>query len=216
MPNNNLHLIYSENNIYKIIYFIRSSDFNVLLYSSKSKDGIQIYEINNNNLLFPQLNSDFDVYSDLCSDYGVNKFNILFINKYKTDNPDDKTEYKDTSYNVNLKTMNVINFNKKEFFKKELNTNKLLLNKSLILKENDHNIINFIRDEKNRVIVKLKEKEYPIEKILFKLNKCIINDTKIEKYKSMFQHILDKINSSFIDNVAFLNDSSFNELLTCE
>jgi len=212
IPYNCIHLIYSENNIYKIINFIDSDlkYITFLLFPNEIPVGFQIYEINNNNLLFPQLNSNFKDYSDLCLNFGVNKFNILFINEYKK---------KLNAYNFNDKNFNLINFNKKEFFKEELNHEKLLLNKLSILNDNNNNLIKFTKDDKNRIIVKLKEKhykDYSLEKILFKINKCIINDKNISKYKAKFQHILENINHKLMNDVDFLNNSNLNELLTCD
>lgn len=206
IPSNYIHMIYNENNIYKVIYFINKDiSMHEILFKHTIESGIQIYEINNNNLLFPQLNSDFKKYSDLCLNFGVNNYNILFINNHNE-------KY---AYNFNDKSNKLFNFNKNDFLKKKLNVEKLSLNKLSLLKENEFNIIKFIQDDQNRIIVKLKNKGYSIGKILLKINECVINDTNIEKYKTKFQNILDEINHSFIDDIDFFNKSNFNELLTC-
>ena len=219
IPDNHIHLIYNEYNIYKVIFFINGNNslfsimmdvekINELLHCHKIDSGIQIYEINNNNLMFPQLNSDFKKYSELCLNFGVNKYNILFINEYKNK----EIKY---AYNLNDKLFKLINFNKKRFLKKKLNVDELILNKISLLKKDENNLIKFTQDDKNRVIVKLKDKGYSIDKILFKINKCVINNTDVEKYKVEFQNIIDDINCNMMDDINFINNYGLNELLTC-
>jgi len=223
VPSNCFNLIFNENNIYKIIYFLKEKNdrANDLLYHIKTNEGIYIFEINNNNLLFPQLDSDYNLYSSLCLDLGINDYNILYINYDRTKKIlDDKTKMKDDGthgYNFNKKVKDLFNF--KKDFSEKLNVKNLSLNKISILKEDpDEPLIKYTKDDdKNEIIKKLKDKytHNSIDKILFKINKCMINNSSIDKYKIKFNDILKGIKPELEKNCDMFLNNNLNNLLTC-
>ena len=225
IPSNCLNLIYLENEIYKVVYFsinrfhngIKGDiDYNELsdncgisdiLYKGITKNGTYIFEINNNNLLLPILKSDYTLFTSLCKDYGINNLNILYINENNSDNG---------AFNLNPKLKKNINFNKNIFFKEKL-SNSNSMTKLLLLESNTTNsLLKFKRDEKNRIIGQLvlsdnNEYNLSIEKLLFKINKCMINDTNFDKYINHFISVLDIIDRNIKDfNTKYKIDELFN------
>ena len=201
IPSNCLNLIYLENEVYKIIYFSNykynnCDPFDVscrmihLLNDCNTKNGTYIIEINNNNLLLPILKTDYNLFTSLCTDYGINNLNILYLNE-------EIIETGIGAYNLNDNLFNIINFNKKIFLNESLESSNLMNKLSLLELNKKNTLLQFGKDDKNRIIGKLlvgnDEYNFSIGKLLFKINKCIINDLNLEKYINNFNSILETI-----------------------
>lgn len=114
IPTNCLHFIYKINDDYNVTYFVNNeytSDLDILGKCSLTTNTYTI-SINKNNMMFP--NKDcFDIFSKLCVNFQINKFNILYLN-------DNMINEKETLLCFNNKVKELFNFNKKEFFIKSL------------------------------------------------------------------------------------------------
>ena len=225
IPNTCLHLIYEDkdNNEYNIIYFInnkydkssKEDSFGELikediLGDSTMKTGMYKITINKNNLMFP--NKDcYQLFSDLCKNYDINNYNIIYLNEINSKSL--------LCYNQNYD--NLYNFNKNNFLKEEL----IYTN---------YNKINFIKNiEKYKKLqlkinkCTIKDKQKLIDKINYYLDSSykIIKDFTInfkvnnikylfDNYSELYNYLLNiKINSLFtilLNNLQIKYDDEFN------
>ena len=219
IPSNTLHFIYSEDQIYKIVFFsnnfytIVPEDKKVfnLLYETKIDNGIYIVEINNDNLILPNIKSDNHNFFKLCENYGINNINI-FYNNYTNNQIKEINKDKKSSYNLNTKLNEKINFKKDEFLKNQIDIGNLINKLNILNLTSNSELLQMSKNNELKYDISSKlttNEKYsiPINKLLAKINKSIINNDNIEKYKVKFKSILDKFQSKllkFIDlNLSF-------------
>jgi hypothetical protein len=115
IPTNCVHLITKINDEYNILYFVNNEYTSTSDILGKCSLFNQTYKIsiNKNNLMFP--NKDcFEIFSKLCVNFHINKFNIVYLNE----NMFNEIE---TFLCYNKKVNQLFNFNKKLFLKGKLN-----------------------------------------------------------------------------------------------
>lgn len=87
-----LQLIYKENNVYNILYFVSKNNINTGMLHGEVLDeylveyfsGLYNLKINPINMLLPdKKNQDINIFEEICLKNGVNNFNYIFINKVK-------------------------------------------------------------------------------------------------------------------------------------
>jgi len=115
VPTNCVHLITKINDEYNILYFVNNEFTSTSDLLGECSLFNQTYKIsiNKNNLMFP--NKDcFDIFSKLCVNFHINKFNIVYLN-------DNMFNDIGTLSCYNEKVNQLFDFNKKLFLKGKLN-----------------------------------------------------------------------------------------------
>ena len=194
IPTNCFHLIYLKNNMFHIVYFINNKH---VIYNKENlignislSDNIYTITINKDNMMYPNLNET--QFTDLCYNYGINKFNIIYINNINTE--------KKTGFYFNKKCYNNLKFKKQDFLLKKLNdTNYESLK---LLNETPNSIIKFTKMYEPYLEEKNKEDKFikSIEKISFKISQCTYkyNDTQNLYANNKFNKLIDYIFNKMI------------------
>ena len=117
IPTSCFHLIYLKNNIFHITYFVNNNRIKIkenLNGEYLLNNDIYIITINKDNMMFPNLdNSNF---KNICYDYGINKYNIIYLN--------DNNKKEKTNVYLNEKYYNEFKFNKTELLIKHFSDTK--------------------------------------------------------------------------------------------
>ena len=202
------YFIYKINNIYNITYISSSTDYpDLILGKNKLKKNIITIKINPNNLLFLEKMDDkkLEEFINLCENYGVTKYNNIYINNCI--NP----PINNISY-FNDKTFNLYKIDKSKLFSSLLDDNNLTVDKFNILYEmrKKKNILSYPTKQKyivsydtkeNNIVSKITETDIKSDEIktrllisLNKLNnkikKCTINHKYISKFKESLNEII--------------------------
>ena len=178
IPKSCFHLIYKENDTWKIIYFINNNSLkstdNILLNYDKSLNNPIIITINKNNQCLPINTNDFIF---LCTLYGINKYNIIYFNNYN----------KQYSYILTDFEYNIIKYkNKNKIFKTSINFKEI----------DTSNNLNFIKQN----IAKLENK---IKKCKFNDNYKDLILNKLIKIKEQMNIYIIEFFNLFKDNEIF-------------
>jgi len=210
IPNTDINLIYKENGVYNIAYNFFNSlrEYNSYLLDSRllgtfNLKDYHIYQINPNNQFFLNKfssNSSFKNWNLICLNYQVNGYNILYTNLNATTT--------DTNgYSVNKKYASIYNFDKKSIFEEEICydlTDFNLLNPKSV----DHNLLEFIIDDKN------KDSTESYKKLLFKISKCNINETNKLEWIHKFSYIIEELKDKIKRFTELIKNLCLGDLLT--
>jgi hypothetical protein len=210
IPKSIFHLIYKENNIYKIIYFHDTntksnngtSDMLKKPKPEEIMDRVSIISINPNNMYFP---NEIDLFKKLCTRYGINIYNIIFFNNANENYPYVLTQYE---------YENISHSNKKEIFSsliQPINIENLKLisdiEPNISQKLQDFSINQHLKTESDIITSN-------IDKLNKKIKECALTDST--KLKEILQKLIDTY-KTYITDFTSLFDSKdlfvFNDLL---
>ena len=196
IPTDCLYFIYNINDVYHITYLIDNESVSILGKSSLD-NGVYTISINKNNQMYPN-NSDFKLFSQLCENFGVNYFNVLYV-KYHEKEIDRYLYLSKYYYNLLL-------FDRKKFYNEELDSN-IEYTDIKLLNNNKDNIINFVKSTMYEDI----NESY--SKILFKISKCKLNFKNIQRIKDKFKSIISKLSIKINYFSNYIKDKSIYYLL---
>jgi hypothetical protein len=166
IPTNCFHLIYLDNQTYKVSYFINSEHTDttkLLLGSNALLKGYYEFSINPDTQFYLNKMSEdeYNNWINLCSDYQINKFNILYLNK-PSDTP------VNTGYYFNETTYNLINFKH----------NEIMIEK--ITHENYYNV-KLLKNDNTSNFIDIKYKQENLDTYISQLNKIIKDNLDVNK-----------------------------------
>ena len=200
IPTNCLHLIYkTDSNEYNITYFInnnyedsRDPDGDPILGKSSLNTYFYTIIINKNNMMFPTKDS-YNIFTDLCRNYHINKLNIIYLNDFSEDFKSKKNTF--LYYNRNVHKL--YNFNKEKFLKQKL-------------KKINYNKINFIKN-----IEKYNNFQIKISNCYILENDIILKkfESYIEKHKNFNKGFQEFIKDRNIDYIFDNYDKIYEYLL---
>jgi hypothetical protein len=195
IPKDCHHFIYKIADIYHITYFIEKSNISdPLLGNCNLETGIYTISINKNNQMYPN-NKYFKLYVDICKNFGVNHFNIIYLKPYNL-------EKEKTSLFLNEKYYNILIDN--EFYKKKL--------KNITYKN-----INLLYQDKNNIIelnksTKYKDENESIKKLLFKISSCELTIKNKSKIEIILKRKIIKFKNLIKIYTEFMKDKSIYQL----
>jgi len=180
LPKNGVYFVYFKNNMYHIRYFIKSTNSSLLI------------TINPYNLFFPNPFTnitDYNIFMDLCIEYGITNYNYIYINKHDIKQSHVLNYINDIVPKINLKAqLNDIDYIK-------INTNKINKNRYI-------NVINkHIHDSSIA--------------LLNKITNCNINSSNKQLFNNNFTLLINnanKIIAGFIENIPTYYKSGYSEL----
>ena len=188
IPTNCLYFIYKVNGTYHVTYFIKK-EVTLLLGNYSLETGIYTITINKNNQMYPN-NNDFKLFSELCENFGVNYFNILYVNI----NIERSLYLNDHYYNL---------FYKDHFFIEKLESTKYHQVK-LLQESRTDNIINLF-NKPTKITQELKYFD-AIKKLLFKISICEINNQNKKKIIKKFEDLINSIENDIHEFTDYMKD----------
>ena len=218
IPTNCFYLIYKDNHTYNVDFFIKSSKDSKesLLGNNCLVSGYYNFKINpNTHFYLNKMSKDeYENWINLCSDYQVNKFNILYLNKINKD-PDE------TGYCFNEVTYKLMNFNYNEIIKNKLNQEEYN-DITFLQNKPEDNFINITNNKDDmKIYIETEKKEInnkyieSLKNFFNKISQCVINceDNLEEKYRDKLCFLSEKLLSEIHTFVEQISNSSISDLL---
>jgi hypothetical protein len=214
IPTNCFHFIYNVNNIFHITFFHsyiyrENKKLKNLLSDITLTTKTYDFTINPNNLFyFSKMNtSDFDNLVNICKHYGINKYNIIYVNSYN-----DATNY---GYNFNEKCVELLDFNWNNIWNGKINDT---INYKFINLSNKTDQNNLIDIEFQEIDAEFKRQydNTSIKKLLNKIAKCQFSSDQNKRYKyiSKLKYIKNRILDFFTAFIKVTKYANLNYLFT--
>jgi len=205
IPNTCFNFIYEKNDVYNITYLIKDNETkNIpnLLGKQATKTGVNTFQINPDTQFFLKKgNLIIYKFNNLCTDFQVNNFNILYINFFDLN-------LENTGYSCSEKICKFLyNFNK-NVLKDKISYE--LEDFSLLKKNIDIDTEPFIKID----IDETENMNRSLKKLLFKISSCKIKEENKIYWKNKLEKYKNRLNREFINFTNYIKNLYLDELLT--
>ena len=204
------NFIYKINKIYKISFITNQNNEHIdtdddLLGKNVTKKKIYTFEINPNTQFYlKKFNNIEDIvdWHDLCIDYQINKYNILYIDLPKNTNKYNKNN---TGYSFTSKYINIFEFDKDKIIREEICYEKLNIN---LINNNSgkHPLLNFNYK-------RIEKTTKALNKLIFKISECKINKENKCFWEEKFLDMKKKLINYFLEISNEIKELNLKDLL---